>query len=136
MEDDRKPRCMICGSQKDGIDVRPDWVIGALKWLNTHTVKYKNPYRPVVCRDCFQKYRKARRSFERKRIAYLAIGVLFAAVLSAASRLSPYALLASAGVVAFMYLLSLVSYMPDIQLPGDDARRERGASGAGGRRRR
>lgn len=117
MADNRKPRCMICNEQKPGIDVRPDSVINTLRWLNSHTLKYKNQYRPVVCRECFQKYLKARKSFERKRTSYLVIGVLFAVVLFITSRADPWSILAGLGVIALMYLLSLINYTPELELP-------------------
>ncbi|MCL4379170.1 MAG: hypothetical protein M1160_02805 [Candidatus Marsarchaeota archaeon] len=110
-------RCIICNEQKPGLEIAPDSFISAVRWLNEHTMRYKNPYNPVVCRQCFTKYRKARKSFERKRIYYLTIGILFAGVLVAASRLNPYSVLVGLGVVALMYLLSLVSYMPRLELP-------------------
>lgn len=121
MEDKRRPRCIICNEQKEGLEVAPDSFIRTLRWLNSHTIKHKNPYRPVVCRECFVKYRKMRKSFERKRIAYIVIGVLFAAVL--ATSLKPLAVLAGLGVIAFMYLLSLVNYMPALRVQ-QAARRE------------
>ena len=116
-ESSRKPRCIICNAEKDGIGIRPDAVVNTLRWFNTRTFKYKNPYRPVVCRECYQKYRKARKSFEHKRAAYLVIGILFVAVLVVASRGNPYSALAGLGVIAFMYLLSLVNYMPALDIP-------------------
>ena len=117
MENNRKPRCIICNVEKEGIDIMPDAVVNTLRWLNTRTFKSKNPHRPVVCRECYLKYRKARKSFEHKRVAYLVIGVLFAIVLVLASRANPYSLLAGLGVIIFMYLLSLVNYIPALAIP-------------------
>jgi cobalamin biosynthesis protein CobD/CbiB len=117
MEESRKPRCIICNEQKDGLGIKPDAVVGTLRWLNGHTFKYKNPYRPVVCRGCFLKYRKSRATFERKRAIYLVIGIVFAIVLVLASKGNAYSLLAGLGVIAFMYLLSLINYVPELDMP-------------------
>lgn len=117
MERSKRPRCIICNEQKDGLAVAPDYFIDAIRWINSHTVKYENPHRPVVCRQCFAKYSKLRKSFERKRVYYLVIGVLFAGVLVFASRANPYSFLVGIGVIAFMYLLSLINYMPSLELP-------------------
>ena len=123
--EDKKPRCIICNEQKDGLRVAPDYFIETVRWINSHTIKYKNPYRPVVCRQCFTKYRKLRKSFERKRIYYLVIGVLFAGVLAVASKGNPYSFLAGLGVIAFMYLLSLINYMPALEIPSAPMQRTR-----------
>ncbi len=118
MEDPRKKsKCIVCGEEKPGIDVKVDYLIEALRWLNLHTIRHKNPYRPVVCRECFNKYTKSRKSFETKRIAYVIIGVVFACVVVVASRASPFAFLAGLAVIFFMYLLSLISYMPALDIP-------------------
>jgi len=112
---------MICGKEKEGIGIRPDWVVNTIRWFNIHTFKYKNPNRPVVCRECFQRYRKQRAGFERKRIAYIIIGVVFTIVLALASKENPFSILAGLGVTAFMYLLSLVSYVPELDIPAKGA---------------
>ncbi len=113
----KQPRCIVCNEQKDGISIKADNVVGALRWLNSHTVKYANPTRPVVCRECFPKYVKKRKSYETKLIAYLVIGFLFAAFIVAASRANPISFLFGFGVIVLMYLLSLISYMPPLDIP-------------------
>ncbi len=115
--EEKKPKCMICNQQKEGINIRQDSVVSAIRWLNSKTFKYSNPYRPVICRDCFLRHRKLRQDFEHKRIAYLVIGFIFLVVLIIASRGNPVSILAGIGVVAFMYLLALISYVPALDIP-------------------
>ena len=111
------PRCIICGENKDGLDIKVDNVVLAIRWLNRHTIRALNPYRPVVCRECFQKYYKTRKSYERKQIAYVIIGVLFAFFLVIASKAAPAAFLFGLAIIAFMFLLSLVTYVPVVEPP-------------------
>ena len=84
MENNRKPRCIICNVEKEGIDIMPDSGSQHAQVAQPRPFKYKNPHGRRV-RECYLKYRKARKSFEHKRVAYLVIGVLFAIVLMLAS---------------------------------------------------
>ncbi len=113
----KQPKCIMCNGQKEGITIKADSVVNALRWLNSHTVKYENPTRSVVCRECFPKYMKRRRSYETKLVAYLVIGFLFAAFIVIASRANPVSFLFGFGVIVVMYLLSLISYMPPLDVP-------------------
>ncbi|MCL4389724.1 hypothetical protein M1397_03930 [Candidatus Marsarchaeota archaeon] len=117
----REERCIICNSVREGLPIKVDGVVTALRWLNSHTIKHKNPYAPVVCKECFVKYSKARKSYERKRISYLIIGFLFAILLIVGSHgTDPIAYLFGLAVIVFMYLLSLISYMPKLDIPEAD----------------
>jgi hypothetical protein len=113
----KKPRCIVCGEQKEGLGVKTDNVIKTLRWLNQHTVKAKNPYIPVVCRECFPKYYKKRKSFERKQVIYVIIGIFFLIFLAIAARGSIGAILVGLLITGFMYLLSFLTYMPQLDIP-------------------
>jgi hypothetical protein len=71
----------------------------------------------VVCRECYPKYKKALASYRRKQVAYVAIGIIFMALLIVLSQDKFLAALSGIAIVAFMYLLSLLSYMPSVSIP-------------------
>ncbi len=109
-------RCIICNQEKEGIGIKEDGLIHALRMLNSYTVKYKNPNYPVVCRECFTKYRKLRKGYERKLVSYLIIGVLFAGFIIVGSGGRPLSFLFGFAIIAFMYLLSVLSYVPELEI--------------------
>ena len=113
------PRCIICGEHKDGLDIRVDNVVLAIRWLNSHTFRVSNPYRPTVCKECFPKYYKARKSYEKKQVAYVILGFLFAIFLVLASGGRPAAFLFGFAIIAFMFLISLLTYVPTVDIPAE-----------------
>ncbi|MCL4371962.1 hypothetical protein M1373_01445 [Candidatus Marsarchaeota archaeon] len=110
----KESRCIICGLEKDGLEVKNDRIIDAMRWFKKNVTKNEKGYRLVVCKDCYVKYKKARDSYNTKTISYLVIGVLFAAVLIATGR-SIGAVVAGIVVIALMYALSLLSYTPGLK---------------------
>lgn len=72
----------------------------------------------MVCKACYVKYKKAHDSYVKKEVAYIIIGVVFAALLISVGR-SASSLLAGLVIIAFMYILSLLSYMPSLVMPND-----------------
>jgi len=114
----QESRCIICGLEKDGIEVQDDYIIEAIRWFKRNVTKSEKNYRLVVCKECYPKYKKARDSYTRKQITYIAIGVIFAAVLIAVSsgRLLS-AIFYGIIIIIFMYLLAQLSYMPALKIP-------------------
>ncbi len=110
------PRCILCGNETDGLDVREDYVIDAIRWFKRNVMRNEKGYRLVVCKECYVRYRKSRDSYVRKQISYVVIGVIFAGLLVFAGR-SLGAVAAGAAIILFMYLLSLLSYMPALAVP-------------------
>ncbi|MGC8651640.1 MAG: hypothetical protein ACP5UH_00080 [Candidatus Micrarchaeia archaeon] len=111
-------RCIICGLEKDGIEVKEDYIIDTIRWFKRNVTRNEKGYRLVVCKECYPKYKKARDSYTRREVAYLAIGVIFAALLIAFSgghELS--AVFYGVLIIIFMYLLAQLSYMPALKLP-------------------
>jgi hypothetical protein len=110
----KESRCIMCGNKREGLEVIPDYMIGIIRWFKHLAGKEKN-YRLVVCRDCFENYRKIRQRYHRRQIECLAIGVVFAAVLIAFNpvRGTIYGI----AIVAFMYLLSQLNWMPALRMP-------------------
>ncbi|MCL4411590.1 hypothetical protein M1329_01485 [Candidatus Marsarchaeota archaeon] len=108
-----EPRCIICGEAVDGLEVQEDYVIQAIRWFKRNVTRNAKNYRLVVCKNCYVKYKKSRDSYTRKQIAYVVVGVLFAGLLIAVGR-TAVAVLAGVAIIALMYLLSLLSYMPAV----------------------
>ncbi len=130
----REPRCIYCGSAKDGLAVREDAVIASIRWFNRRILgRYRN-YRLVVCKDCYLNYRKARKKYVRKQASYLVVGLLFAGLLVAVSPGNLFAYLFGFAIIAFMYLLSLVSYLPALEAePQPQSGARQGARDGGNR---
>ena len=105
----------MCGKAVDGIEVKNDYVIDAIRFFNRKILhKYRN-YKLVVCKDCYIKYNKGRKSFIKKQAMYIGIGIIFAILLVIGSGANLLALLYGIIVIAFMYLLSLISYLPALK---------------------
>lgn len=111
----REPRCIYCGAAKAGLAVREDFVIASMRWINRTLFRRYRNYRLVVCKDCYMNYRKARKKYVRKQVSYLVLGFLFAALLVAVSPGNAFAYVFGFAIIAFMYLLSLVSYLPALE---------------------
>lgn len=115
----KEPRCIICGEKKDGLEIYEDHVIAGIRFFNRKVLrKYRN-YNLVVCKQCYLKYQKGRSSFVKKRAAYILLGGVFAAILVIVSSGSLLAFLYGAIVIVLMYMLSLISYLPDLKIKGN-----------------
>ena len=110
----RKSRCIMCGNERDGLEVLPDYMINLIRWFKHLTRSEKN-YRLVVCRDCFEKYRKVRQRYQRRQIECVVLGILFAAVLVSFNLVR--GAIFGLAVIVFMYLLAQLSWMPALRMP-------------------
>ena len=113
----RESRCIICGEKRDGLEVRDDHIIRAVRWFKKNVTKNERNHRLVVCRECFPKYTKARDGYQRKEIIYTTLGAVFLALLVVVSSFSLPAFAAGIAITFFMYLLSQLSYMPGVYMP-------------------
>ena len=114
--------CIICGEQKEGLRVKSDGIINSIRWIKRNITKNERGYDLVVCKGCFIKYRDAKSKYDRKRITYVGIGIVFTLLLILLSGGRSLGALASGMVlIALMYLLSLLSYMPSLEMPKTDA---------------
>ncbi len=126
-------RCIICGLEKKGLKVRDDSVINAIRWFKRNITKNEKGYELVVCRDCYKKYRAARASFNKKRFAYTGIGVIATFFWILIGGIKAYSIFAGLLLIAFMYLLSLLSYIPALEL---DNKTELGKNEANSKRKK
>ena len=109
-------RCIVCGKKRDGLPVVDDAVIKTVRAVKWKVFKKRSNNRLTVCKQDYPKYSKMREQFEKRRTAYLALGIVFAIVLFVSSP-SIGALLVGLFIIALMYLLSLLSYAPMVKMP-------------------
>lgn len=108
-------RCIMCGLKKNGLEVKEDYIINGIRWFKRNITKNEKNYRLVVCRNCYKKYEKNKHSYDKRRVSYLALGIITAALWIFFSK-SIGGILAGIFIIAFMYLLSLLSYTPSIKI--------------------
>ncbi len=108
-----KSFCIICGEERDGIEIKEDNVLNILRRIKRLMGKKAGENRLVVCRACYPKYRDYRKKYISRQRIYVALGVAFLifGMLIAPSLLS---LLAGLVITAFLYGLSLLNYTPAI----------------------
>ena len=111
-----KSVCIICGKEKPGIEVKPDFVIESIRWIKRNITRNEKGNRLVVCRDCYPAYRKLRERFERREKIYLTLGILFALLSFLISSNKLYGLGIGLLVIALLYLFSLLSYIPSLNM--------------------
>ena len=121
----KETRCIICGKELNGLEVKEDYVIKSMRWFKHNVTHNEKNYRLVVCKDCYVKYKKARDSYNSKTVSYLAIGVIFAALLIITGR-SLGAVAAGIAIIILMFALSLLSYMPGLKQQPNRASRGEG----------
>ncbi len=109
-------RCIICGQQKPGLTVKDDFVLDSIRWIKRNITKNEKGYTLVVCKEDYKKYLKERNKYIRRQIFYIAVGIIFAALLIIDAR-SIGAVLFGLAIILLLYLLSLLSYIPAVELP-------------------
>lgn len=113
--------CIICGNAREGLEVREDFVLSAMRWFKRNITRNEKGYRLVVCKECFLKYRKQRSSFERRRMLYVGLGLVFTITILAVSGGRFLGALAyGAGLTLFLYALALAGYIPALRMPRKD----------------
>ena len=113
--------CIICGEAKDGLPVKEDFVINGIRLIKRYVTRNEKGYVLVVCRECYPKYKKARERMIRRQVVYLVLGFLFAGAFIVLSHDKLSALLYGVIIVLFLYLLSLVNYVPGLVVPNRTA---------------
>ena len=116
--------CIICGKKKEGIKVADDHVLKTLRWFKTNVTKNVQNNTLVVCKTCYPQYSKQRKKYVSRRTAYVALGIIFlmlSVIISSGAWLT--ALSIGIFIVILLYALSLINYMPDLQLNRADKKR-------------
>ncbi len=112
----QKSYCLMCAKERDGIPIKEDNVIKAIRLIKRHVFKSEKRNRIVICRECYEGYKKHRKKYVRRQAMYVALGVMFLIMLMLIN-LSAYSALFGIGMVILLYLLSLLNYMPELALP-------------------
>jgi hypothetical protein len=115
-------RCIICGNEREGLEVLPDYMLDTIRWFKRKTGTEKK-YRLVVCRDCFESYSKLRQRYRRRQIECVALGLIFAAVLVSFNFVR--GIFFGGAIVVFMYLLSQLSWIPALRMPAPEKKAKR-----------
>lgn len=110
-----KSYCIICGKEKKGIEIEYDNVINGIRWFKRNITKNEKNNVLVVCSSCYPTYKKSRDKFESREKLYLILGMIFLILIVFISHTIP-AFIAGLVVLAFLYLLSLMNYMPKLDL--------------------
>ncbi|MGC8675955.1 MAG: hypothetical protein ACP5T3_00350 [Candidatus Micrarchaeia archaeon] len=112
-----KSICIVCGEEKQGIEVEQDWVINTIRWFKRNVTKNEQGNRLVVCKECYPKYAIMRKKYEGREKLYLALGIIFTlfSLFVASDKL--YALGVGILVTALLYAFSLLSYTPKLKMP-------------------
>jgi nitrogen fixation/metabolism regulation signal transduction histidine kinase len=107
----RETRCMYCGENKDGLEIRDDYVLYTMRWVKRNITRNERGYRIVVCKEDYPKYAKARKRYEGRQKIYIALGLIFAVLVILAGR-SALSVFYAIVVLVFVYLFSLLTYVP------------------------
>ena len=106
--------CIICGKQKSGIQVRNDYVIESIRMFKRGITKDEKGNKLVVCKEDYLTYKKRIEKFKSRQLMYMALGVLFV-IFSILSPISYRTIVLDAGILALLYLISLLNYTPDLE---------------------
>jgi hypothetical protein len=119
----QKSYCLVCGKEKDGIPIKEDYVVGMMRWFNRKVMRRGGNNKVVICRECYPKYSKFRGKFVLRQRAYLILGILFIALGAVWVALMKNASALIMGILftILLYVLSLLNYVPDIEINKEDA---------------
>lgn len=106
--------CIMCGKEKDGIEIKEDHVIKSMRWFNRKVLRTgPRNNRIVICSEDYPKYKEQRRKYLSRQKVYAVLGLLFL-IFGVIIAKTVGALLIGLAVLAALYLLSLLSYLPDL----------------------
>ena len=109
----QKSYCVVCGKEKNGLEVKTDNVIKTIRYIKLKLFHKVRNNRLVVCKECYDNYKKFRKRYVSRQRMYVGLGVLFL-IFGMLLNPSVGALLAGLVIIAVLYLLSLLNYLPEI----------------------
>ncbi len=116
--------CIICGKEKPGLPVKNDFVLDTLRWLKKNVTRDVQGNKLVVCKEDYNTYQKNYNSYRSRQTIYLVLGVLLFLLYSFIS-FSLLHILFGLGVIAFLFLMSLLSYSPQLDVPDQNAKKDK-----------
>ena len=110
-----------------GIEIEEDDVIRTIRWFNRKILRTPDRNNKIViCSDCYDKYKKYRKRYKSRQRTYIILGVLFAVFGIIVAQNKIVAVLLGIVIIVALYLLSFLSYMPELKLkPGADGKKKR-----------
>ncbi|MGC8729937.1 MAG: hypothetical protein ACP5RP_00955 [Candidatus Micrarchaeia archaeon] len=120
----KESRCIICGKEKDGIEIEEDYIFKTYRYI-VHKWRdiigkselNKRNYRLVVCKECYPTYYKARSAYVRKEYIYVGLGLLFTIVLALFSSSKLMVIVYGLLLTILLYLMAQLSYVPALKIP-------------------
>lgn len=114
--------CIMCGKQRNGIEIKSDRVLEAIRWFKRNVTKDEKRNTLVVCKECYSTYKKNRDRYTSRQALYAILGFLFAVF---SLLLSPQltTVLLCIIIFAVLYLLSLLNYTPALSIKETKANR-------------
>ncbi len=111
----RESYCIICGEEREGVEVKEDRVLSALRWFNRTILRIPPRNNSiVVCKSCYPTYKKQRKKYLGRQRTYLVLGFLFV-LFGAIIAKTVVSIVVGLGLMVFLYLLSLLSYTPELK---------------------
>ncbi|MEM0200859.1 MAG: hypothetical protein QXD23_00440 [Candidatus Micrarchaeaceae archaeon] len=109
----RKTYCIMCGEEKNGIEIKIDNVITSIRFIKKKLFHSEKNNKLVVCKNCYPNYTKNRKRYVSRQRLYIGLGVVF---LIFSVLLAPNfgTFLIGLAVLLLLYLLSFLNYTPEL----------------------
>lgn len=111
----RKTYCIMCGLEKDGIEIKIDNVITSIRYIKKKIFHTEKNNKLVVCKECYPNYAKSRKRFINRQRLYVGLGVLFL-IFSVILAPNVGSLLIGVIILLLLYLLSFLNYTPELSI--------------------
>ncbi len=115
MDRKQKAYCIVCGKEKNGIEIRNDKIIEGIRWIKTKITGSHSDNRLVVCRDCYGKYSVSKKRFDSRKRLYLILGIIFAALILLVN-VTIISIAFAIFMVALLYVFAFFNYVPDLDV--------------------
>ncbi len=111
----QKTFCIICGKERNGIGVKNDRVLEGIRWFKRSVTHNESGNRLVVCKECYETYKKSKKRFDSRKKLYLVLGIIFAVLIIVVGK-SVASILFGIVMVLFLYSFAFFSYVPELAL--------------------
>lgn len=112
---DRKTYCIMCGKEKNGIEIKIDNVINTIRYIKKKIFHTERNNRLVVCEECYPSYSKNRKRFVSRQRLYIGLGVVFL-IFSVFLAPNVGSFLIGLAILLLLYALSFLNYTPELSI--------------------
>jgi hypothetical protein len=112
---DRKTYCIMCGKEKNGIEIKIDNVIKTIRYIKKKIFHTERNNRLVVCEECYQTYAKNRKRFVSRQRLYIGLGVVFL-IFSVFLAPNVGSFIIGLVILLLLYILSFLNYTPELSI--------------------